>query len=108
MAVACSKATRYTFRITTPNIVVEALKLLSRFREVPDSNLGPETAILSSFRGFLSPFKQMPRKYLKIRPRPLSYKPFLINHSLHHFIQSGIVLGTERQYLNKPQINKNK
>jgi hypothetical protein len=57
MAVVCSKATRYTFRITTPNIVVEVLKLLSRFREVPDSNLGPETGNPELFSWFSQPLQ---------------------------------------------------
>jgi hypothetical protein len=47
--------------------MVEWLALLLRIREVPDSNLGPETRLssLRFFVVFLSPSKQMPGQYLK-------------------------------------------
>jgi hypothetical protein len=43
------------------NVVVEWLALLLPIREVPGSNLGPETGCPDrSFVVFLSPFRQMP------------------------------------------------
>jgi hypothetical protein len=41
------------------NVMVEWLKLLLSFREAPDSNLGPETAILTFFMLFLGPQRRM-------------------------------------------------
>jgi hypothetical protein len=41
------------------NVMVEWLKLLLNFREAPDSNLGPETAILTFLMLLLSPKRRM-------------------------------------------------
>jgi hypothetical protein len=51
-----------------PNVVVEWLPLLLYIREFPGSNLGPETGYSEFFVVFLSPFRQVPEEYLKIRP----------------------------------------
>jgi membrane-associated phospholipid phosphatase len=50
--------------------------LLHRIREVPGSNLTED------FRSFLSPSRRMSGYYLKIRPRPLSFKSFPLHHLL--------------------------
>jgi hypothetical protein len=47
--------------------VVERLTLLLSIREVPGSNLGPETVYVDEFfLIFLSPFRQMSGEYIKI------------------------------------------
>jgi hypothetical protein len=47
----------------------------------------------------------MPEQYLKIRPRPLPSKYFLIHNSRITLFRSYIALATEEASLNKLQIN---
>jgi hypothetical protein len=70
------------FIMGLPNIVVEWPTLLLRIREIPDSNLVPETGYSDCFRGFPQSLQRMPKYELKIRPRPLPSKSFSIHHSL--------------------------
>jgi hypothetical protein len=56
--------------------VVKWLILLLHIREVPGSNLGPETDYPDGFRGFFSPSRRMPGCILKVGHNSLLPKPF--------------------------------
>jgi hypothetical protein len=61
------------------NLVVEWLTLLLRIRELPGSNLGPETSIPDWGVSWLSSVPPGEyRKYLNIRPRPPASKPLQV------------------------------
>lgn len=57
-------------------------------RKVPDSNLGRETDHRKMFVAFLSPYRKMPLRYLR-----LSQKRFFPRHQL-------VIYTTTRRYLN--------
>jgi hypothetical protein len=67
-----------------PNVLVECLTLLLRIREVPGSNLSPETGCPECwFSWFVSvPAGECRNSTLQFRPRPLPAKFFPIYHSL--------------------------
>jgi hypothetical protein len=46
-----------TIKTFSKNVVVEWITLLFRIREVPCSNLGPETGYPERFRGFPQPYR---------------------------------------------------
>jgi hypothetical protein len=78
----CKYFVKFNMTLWIPYVVVEWLIVLLRIREVPCLNLGPKTGYTGMFFVvFLSPCRQMPGWYLKIRQRPLPSKSFRIHYS---------------------------
>jgi hypothetical protein len=88
METACTSETLVSKSVHTalqPTNRTSWLTILLRFREVPGSNIGPETGHPEVCVILLSPYRQMPRKYLKLgHDRFLSHSfQFIIHLSFH-------------------------
>jgi hypothetical protein len=96
------------FYIKWPNVVVEWLKLLLRFREVPGSNLSSETGYPDwGFSWFCSvPLSECRVSTLQLgHDRSFPY-PFKFIIHLSQFISTLYSLGYWRASLNKLKLNK--
>jgi hypothetical protein len=68
--------------LISPNVVVEWLTLLIHIREVPGSNIGPETVYPEVFRCFSQTSRKILEEKFKIRALLLPSNFFTIHHSL--------------------------